>query len=332
MGKKKASLNELWGGNHVKGWVSVVPSACVPYIQLTRLYNPAPTMMIYFPHLFGLLYAAITLRTPFPTVLRAAAVLLGGSFFFSNAAHIWDDIVDAPLDALIERTRHRPIPRKAVTLNMACVFMVTQAIGALVFFLWFPSGFQDAVWTLPSILGTAYYPYAKRHTRVPQLVLGFCISWGVFIGASALNVEIISNYRSGWGVDLPLVYVFLGCMLWTIIYDTLYAHLDLQADLQLGVGSTAVLFQGYTKYYLWMGLVLMSASMMAAGIAGSLGAGFFLIAVGGSFVSLGLMIAKVDLEKPESIGWWFSNGFRYTAELVGSGLMLEYFLVTEALW
>jgi 4-hydroxybenzoate polyprenyltransferase len=281
-------------------------------------------MLVYFPHLFGLLSAATRLQSPFPVVLQAAAILLGGSLFFSNAAHVWNDIVDAPLDALIERTRSRPIPRKAVTRTAACAFMVTQAVGALLFFVWFPAGLYGAVYALPSIAGTAYYPFAKQHTRVPQIFLGTCLAWGVFVGALALHVEMVSRSPLGWGTSLHLVCLFFGCALWTVIYDTVYAHLDLQVDLELGVGSTAVLFRGYTKIYLWVALLLKTAAMTAAGVTASLGSAYFLVAVCGSFVSLALMIAKVDLAKPESIAWWFSNGFWYTAGSIGVGLVLEY--------
>jgi 4-hydroxybenzoate polyprenyltransferase len=113
--QSNSTPTELWGSNHSKGYLTHLPSACIPYIQLTRLYNPAPVMLVYFPHLFGLLYAAIHLSTPFPVLIQSVAVLGRGSFFFSNAAHVWDDVVDAPFHALIERTRNRPIPRGAVT-------------------------------------------------------------------------------------------------------------------------------------------------------------------------------------------------------------------------
>jgi 4-hydroxybenzoate polyprenyltransferase len=322
--QKNVKSNELWGGNHQKGWVVYVPSACIPYIQLTRLYNPAPVMLVYFPHLFGLLYVAIFQRSPFREVFRSAIVLLGGSFFFSNALHVWDDIIDAPIDVLIERTRYRPIPRKAVTSSQACAFMATQALGALPFFACFPSGFGCAAWALPSIIGAAYYPWAKRHTRAPQLILGLFLSWGVFIGALVLDTRAFSIHETKWSWNLPLCYLFISCVLWTVIYDTVYAHLDLKADIELGVGSLAVLWQDHTKPYLWAALCLMSGCMSAVGFAGCLGISYFLFAVAGTFLSLASMISRVDLANPQSMGWWFSNGFWYTAGSIIAGLVVEY--------
>jgi hypothetical protein len=139
----------------------------------------------------------------------------------------------------------------------------------------FPGGYEKAVGAAPSILRAAYYPFAKRHMKVPQLVLGFCLSWGVVVGALALGVEAVGGDWSVWAVDIPLAGLFLGCTLWTVIYDTIYAHLDLAVDLQLVVGSTAVLFQGYTKHFLWTALALMSASLTTVGFAGNFGLGFF---------------------------------------------------------
>jgi 4-hydroxybenzoate polyprenyltransferase len=125
--------------------------------------------------------------------------------------------------------------------------MVSQAACALAFFSLFPGDWETSVLMVPYVVGTVHYPFAKRHANVPQLVLGFRLSWGVFIGALSLRFEVVSSRGV---VDLPLVAMFTGCTLWMMIYDILYAHLDLQNDLKLGVGSTALLFQGYTKQFL----------------------------------------------------------------------------------
>jgi 4-hydroxybenzoate polyprenyltransferase len=131
--------------------------------------------MVYFPHLFGLLFAAIITLSKFLETLCSGAILAGGSLFFSNAAHVWDDLIDAPLDALIERTRHRPIPRKTVSRKAASMFTSPLAICALAFFVWFPHS-ESILYAFPSIIGTTYYPFSKRHSNFPQLVLGFCLS------------------------------------------------------------------------------------------------------------------------------------------------------------
>jgi 4-hydroxybenzoate polyprenyltransferase len=255
-------------------------------------------------------------------IFRAGMILAGGSIFFSNAAHVWDDLIDAPLDALIERTRNRPIPRKAVTPTAAFIFTTTQAICAIAFFYWFPDP-RGALYALPTIAATTYYPFAKRHTNFPQVILGFCLSWGVYIGAIALGHNTFMS-DSGIEVHLGLTSLFLACILWTTIYDTVYAHLDREHDVKLGIGSTAVLFGAYSKLALRISLSLMTGLMIAAGILGGLGMFYFAVAVGGSALSLGLMIALVDLNKPSSISRWFIDGFWYAGGSISVGLLLEY--------
>jgi 4-hydroxybenzoate polyprenyltransferase len=107
-------------------------------------------------------------------------LLLGGTFFFSNAAHGWNDIVDAPIDKKVTRTQKRPIPRGAITRQAALVFVVTQSIGATTFLLVLPP--KTALYTLPNILATTYHPYAKRHTNLVQVILDFCLAFRFILG------------------------------------------------------------------------------------------------------------------------------------------------------
>jgi 4-hydroxybenzoate polyprenyltransferase len=116
-------------------------------------------------------------------------LLLGASFFFSNAAHAWDDLADAPIDILIPRTARRPIPRGDVSRLAALTFVLANAAGAGITLLGFPDPAGAFRYALPNILATVYYPYAKRHTNLPQLVLGFCLAWGVVMGAVASGCE-----------------------------------------------------------------------------------------------------------------------------------------------
>jgi 4-hydroxybenzoate polyprenyltransferase len=114
-----------------------------------------------------------------------------------------------------------------------------------------------------------------------------------------------------------------------VIYDTVYAHLDLEKDIELGVGSTAVFFCDWTKSFLWACLILMMIFLAASGFTGRLGIGYFIISGIGPFVSLSLMIYYVDLKKPKSCVWWFSHGFQYTGAAITGGLLLEYLLAIK---
>ena len=160
------------------------------YVQLIRLSPPIRIISIYLPHLFGLLHAAILQHTPLPMLIRSNMLILGGSFFLSSTIHIWNDLIDAPLDALVERTRHRPIPRGAVSPFNAAVFTATQAVAAALFLPYISkSTTQSVVYTIPGIISWTYYPGAKRHIDFPQAVLGFCMGWGVVMRSVAIGKE-----------------------------------------------------------------------------------------------------------------------------------------------
>ena len=322
-------LAHQYGGNHRAGWLALLPESCLPYVQLARLSPPAGLFLIYFPHLFGILHAGILQRTPLAVLGQRGAWMFGGSFFVSNAIHIWNDLIDAPLDALVERTRDRPIPRGAVSPLAATVFTATQAVGAALFLPYLPAGaVQSTLYALPSIIAWTYYPWAKRHTDFPQFVLGFCLGWGVFMGSLAIDREPFAIGVLGRGVKPHVEYstlcLFLASIIWTMIYDTIYAHQDLQDDVKAGIKSMAVLYRDRTKGLLWQLLAVMTVLLLTCGWLGQMSVMYYLIAVGGELMTLGSMIAKVDLKSSESCWWWFGNGFWFTGGSIGGGLLVEY--------
>lgn len=294
----------------------------LPYIQLARLSPPAGIALIYFPHLFGILHAAIAQRAPPPDVVRASLLMLGGTVFFSNAAHVWNDFIDAPLDAKVERTRERPIPRGAVSPTAALIFTITQAVAAAALLPLVGSGFvQSAVYALPSIVGSMYYPWAKRHTNAPQLVLGLCLAWEIPMGSLALAKECFGFDTKSWrfSVDPAATCLFRASVLWTMIYDTIYAHQDPEDDVQVGIKSLAVLYRGRTKTLLWRLLALIAVLQVAAGWLTDMRPLFYVIAAGGSVCSLESMIKRVELQRTDSCWWWFSNGFWYAGGSITAG-------------
>ncbi|KAK4222536.1 UbiA prenyltransferase family-domain-containing protein, partial [Podospora fimiseda] len=314
--KNGGTLSKQYGGIHAGGWVDLFPKSWIPYIQLCRLSPPAGLILIFFPHLFGALHAGATRNLPIDEVARVSALLVGGSFFYNNAGHAWNDLVDADIDSKIERTRKRPIPRGDVSKTAAFIFSASQALGCLIFL--FPMPIDAAMAALATFLATTYYPYAKRHFPAPQLVLGFCLTWGVMVGSAGAGVP------APW-TDPSTLYLFVGSALWVIIYDTIYAHQDLVDDLKLGVKSTAVLFGRWSRAALWFLWAIMSASFVASGVYGGLGFPYYAISVPGAVMSIGIMIASVDLKDPASCWAWFTQGTN-TGALIAGGLVGEYLL------
>ncbi|KAI1499598.1 UbiA prenyltransferase family-domain-containing protein [Biscogniauxia marginata] len=328
-GFRNTALAQQYGGGHAGGWVGRLPASWVPFVQLARLSPPAALFLIYFPHFFGVILAAVIQRSPVSQVLRACFVMFGGSFFFSNAAHGWNDLVDAPIDKSIARTSKRPIPRGAITPRAAFLFTVSQALGAASFLLLMPSG--SAIYAVPNIISTTYYPWAKRHTNFAQLVLGFCLAWGIIMGSCTMGLEPFTGGPFGGTEGLwahpSIACLFLASILWTIIYDTIYAHQDLKDDLRVGLKSIAVLFKDHTKTFLWLVLGCMITFLSAVGNLEGMGIQFSLIAGGGSALSLGAMIANVKLKDSGSCWWWFRYGFWLAGGSIAVGLLSEYVLM-----
>lgn len=333
--KRDSKLSAQYGGNSRSGWVGYLPSSWVPYIQLARLSPPAGLFLIYFPHLFGVLHGAVTRQAPANETAYAAGATFAGSFFVSNSIHIWNDVIDAPLDAKVERTKHRPIPRGAISPLAALWYTSSQTIGALLLLPYVSSEHHPRelfIYSLPSIVGWTYYPWAKRHTNYPQAVLGFCLAWGIVIGSLSVGVEPfafgpfghVGHSTHSLAVDYSVSCLFAACILWTMIYDTIYAHQDLKDDLKAGIKSIAVLYQDRTKPLLWGLLFSMTALLTVSGALRGMGLAYYALAVGGSVTALGLMITKVELRNSESCWWWFGNGFWFAGGAVTGGLMAEY--------
>ena len=318
-----------YGGNSRYGFLSILPDSWLPYVQLTRLSPPAGLFLIYFPHLIGLLHAAILQHSPLEQVFSVALKVLGGSFFVSNAIHIWNDLIDAPVDAKIERTSKRPIPRGAVSPFAAVVFTVTQAIGAVIFLNYLPFDFQyNLCYALPSIIAWTYYPWAKLHTHFPQIVLGFALGWGTLMGSLAMGMSPFTAHEMDNSVKVKVTYstlcLSLVCLLWTAINDCVYAFQDRENDIRIGVKSMAVLYGDTYKPMLSYLLAATAACLVACGILSNIGPFFYAVSACGAVTSLGAMIAQVDLQDSQNCWWWFSNGFWYTGGLMTSGLVLEY--------
>ncbi len=180
-----------------------------------------------------------------------------GAFVMRGAGCTWNDITDRDLDALVERTRSRPIPAGQVSVKRAAVFLVVQALIGLVVLLQFN---RFAVATgIASLLIVAVYPFMKRITWWPQIVLGLAFSWGALMGFAVTFGRI----------DATAVLLYAGSISWVIGYDTIYAHQDTEDDALIGVKSTALLFAARTHQALLafyaLAVILIGAALVLAG-------------------------------------------------------------------
>jgi len=185
------------------------------------------------------------------------ALFFLGAFAMRGAGCTWNDITDRDLDAKVERTRSRPIPAGQVSVKQALVFLVAQALVGLAVLLQFN---RFAVATgIASLLIVVIYPFMKRITWWPQVVLGLAFSWGALMGFAV---------RLG-RIDATALVLYAGSIAWVIGYDTIYAHQDAEDDALIGVKSTARLFgerthQALVVFY-GLAVLLIGVALVLAG-------------------------------------------------------------------
>src|ERR1700751_178748 len=228
-------------------WVDTLePQWSRPYLRLARFDRPIGSWLLLLPCWWSTTLSADIARdiTALPVNL---ALFFVGAFVMRGAGCTWNDISDRVLDAKVERTRSRPIPAGQVSVTQALVFLAVQALVGLAVLLQF-NGFAIAT-GIASLVIVAVYPFMKRITWWPQVVLGLAFSWGALMGFAVTFGRI----------DLTALVLYAGSICWVIAYDTIYAHQDTEDDALIGVKSTARLFGAHTHQALIMfyGLAVM---------------------------------------------------------------------------
>ena len=302
------------------GLLSVLPHSWVPYAELIRLDKPTGSYYLYFPCIFSTLLAAPLAfpMTPPLTVLGTSLLFLAGAVVMRGAGCTINDLWDRNLDPHVARTRLRPIARGAVTPFQGVVFTGAQLLVGLAVLLQFPT--SCFFYATPSLLLVAAYPLAKRVTYYPQFVLGLTFSWGAIMGFPALGVDLLSNGAAQAGAAL----LYASNVAWTVLYDMIYAHMDIKDDAKAGIKSIALKHDKETKQVL-TGLALAQVALLAgAGIATGAGPAFFIGSCGGALVTLGVMIKRVNLKSVQDCWWWFVNGCWITGGVITTGLAADY--------
>jgi 4-hydroxybenzoate polyprenyltransferase len=267
-------------GNWVDG---VAPAWARPYLRLARLDRPIGSWLLLLPCWWSVGLAAVHARSQ--VNVWHLLLFFIGAFAMRGAGCTWNDIVDRDLDARVERTRSRPIPSGQVAVASAAAFLVLQALVGLAVLLQF-NPFTIYV-GFASLAVVAIYPFMKRITYWPQIVLGLAFSWGALMGWPATFARL----------DLPALLLYAGAISWVIGYDTIYAHQDREDDALIGIKSTALLFRERTKPMLALFYALAVALIALAGW--SAGAGLvFALGLLAFAAHLAWQIARLDVDDP----------------------------------
>ena len=238
-------------------WVDTrAPSWSRPYLRLSRLDRPIGSWLLLMPCWWSAALATGIAHDLAPLPLNIALFFVG-AFVMRGAGCTWNDITDRDLDAMVERTRSRPIPAGQVSVKQAFVFLAAQALIGLAVLLQF-NRFAVLV-GIASLVIVAVYPFMKRITWWPQIVLGLAFSWGALMGFAVTFGRI----------DLTALVLYAGSIAWVIGYDTIYAHQDAEDDALIGIKSTARLFGARTHQALMvfygLAVVLIGVALVLAG-------------------------------------------------------------------
>src|SRR5579864_1823928 len=242
-------------------WVDTrAPAWSRPYLRLSRFDRPIGSWLLLLPCWWSAALAAGVVGH-LSSLPRVLTLFLVGAFVMRGAGCTWNDITDRDLDARVERTRSRPIPAGQVSVPQAAAFLAVQALIGLAVLLQFN---RFAVVTgIASLIIVAVYPFMKRITFWPQIVLGLAFSWGALMGFAAMFARI----------DATALMLYAGSIAWVIGYDTIYAHQDADDDALIGIKSTALLFgpRTYLALIVFYGLalVLIGIALILAGSHGA---------------------------------------------------------------
>ncbi len=192
---------------------------------ITRMDKPIGTYLLLWPTYWALWIAS----DGWPN-MRILLIFSLGVFIMRSAGCVINDFADRKIDGEVERTKNRPLVNGMMT-SVEAINLFGLLIGvalALVLMLSWPTIYLSVV----AVFLAAIYPFMKRYTQLPQLFLGAAFSWGMIMAFSEAQGEI------------PLVawLLFTANLCWTVAYDTMYAMVDRDDDIKIGVKSTAILF------------------------------------------------------------------------------------------
>ncbi|WP_413113096.1 4-hydroxybenzoate octaprenyltransferase [Thaumasiovibrio sp. DFM-14] len=197
---------------------------------LTRMDRPIGSLLLLWPTLWALFLAA----DGWPDI-DVALVFILGVVLMRSAGCVINDFADRHVDGHVKRTCQRPLPSGRVTEKEALAVFIVLALTA--FFLVLTMNRLTVQLSFVGIALASIYPFMKRYTHFPQVILGMAFGWSIPMAFAA---------QLGY-IPLQAWLLFVANVLWTVAYDTQYAMVDRDDDIKIGVKSTAVLFGRYDK-------------------------------------------------------------------------------------
>ncbi len=284
---------------------AVTRQRLLEYAYLMRLHKPIGTLLLLWPTLWALWIAGQ--GKPDPLVV---AVFVAGVVLMRSAGCVINDYADRHIDPHVTRTRERPIAAGRVSPRAALILFVVLCLLALALVLLMN---RLTIWlSLVGVFLAASYPFAKRFTHWPQVYLGAAFGWAV---PMAFAAQTGSLPREAW-------LLFVATVLWATAYDTMYAMVDREDDIKIGVKSTAILFGEADRAIIAVVQILLLLALLLAGAAAGLG----------GYYDFGLLLAAalaiyqqylIRAREPQACFRAFLNNNWFGAAVFG-GILLDY--------
>ncbi|MFT4862324.1 MAG: 4-hydroxybenzoate polyprenyltransferase [Pseudohongiellaceae bacterium] len=217
-------------------------------IELTRINKPIGIALLLWPTIGALWIAS----NGFPS-FKLLLIFLLGTIIMRSAGCCVNDFADHHIDGKVDRTQARPLATGALKRQDA--FYCFVALSLVGFILVLFTNKETILLSFAAVALIATYPFMKRYTNLPQVVLGIAFSWGILMAFTAVT----------GGVTQTALLLFIANVLWTVAYDTQYAIVDREFDLKIGLKSTAILFGDMDKLIIGSLQAMFIVAMWLAG-------------------------------------------------------------------
>ena len=229
------------------------------YAQLIRLDKPVGILLLLWPTLIALWLAAGGWPDPFVLFVFVMGVIL-----MRSAGCAINDYADREIDKKVKRTKQRPLAAGKITEKEALIVFASLSLIAFILVLFMN---QLTIWlSLVGIILAISYPFMKRYHYLPQVHLGAAFGWSVPMAYAAQANEVTAV---AW-------LIFIATVLWATIYDTMYAMVDYDDDIKIGVKSTAILFGNQDKLIIGLLQVLLILNLLLIGQRAELGLFYYI--------------------------------------------------------
>ena len=233
---------------------SLTQNKLLAYHRLMRTDKPIGALLLLWPTLWALWVA-----TPGVPPLWILAVFVAGVWLMRAAGCVVNDYADRKIDGHVKRTARRPLPSGDVSEKEARTLFIVLVV--LSFMLVLTLNTMTIVLSVGGLALAWVYPFMKRYTHLPQVVLGAAFGWAIPMAYAAVSETL----------PLSCWLMFLANICWSVVYDTQYAMVDRDDDIKIGVKSTAILFGQYDKLIIGILQVVVMALMAAVGWLSGLG-------------------------------------------------------------